>query len=125
MPNIAKPNSKMPGPGLRHLGQDLRVLPAPLLFELIEENDTETLSSVISKNQHDGGSESVLKLLNEARDEKGRSAVTLAVLARATVVCPGYMHLRYTITSIMATFPMYYIGTRARTASGCEQNVHK
>ena len=66
---------------------------------------------------------SVLKLLNEARDEKGRSAVTLAVLARATVVCPGYMHLRYTITSIMATFPMYYIGTRARTASGYEQNV--
>ena len=33
------------------------------------------------------------------------------------------MLLRYTITSIMATFPMYYIGTRARTASGCEQNV--
>ena len=25
------------------------------------------------------------------------------------------MLLRYTITSIMATFPMYYIGTRART----------
>ena len=47
----------------------------------------------------------MLKLLNEARDEKGRSAVTLAVLARATVVCPGYMHLRYTITSIMIVRP--------------------
>ena len=59
----------MPTHRLGHLGQEPRVLTGPLLFELIEENDLETLSSVISKSQHDGGGESVLKLINDARDD--------------------------------------------------------